>query len=583
LKVSPFFCVKWVRDGISGSASQTAAIKGDFRLILAMAAKSYHIGLPPEYVASRARKLGDNISVMGHLMFVYTSGAEKGKTRIFTQDHITIGTSDACDLKLVPEREGGLPEGVLADIYNDDGLYHMVARVAADGLPVLINGEPAVATEPAGCALRNGDSLQFGEVGSGATVLFHVLPENFGSLDLAHRHERRLEKPSPVHPLTATLFVKELAASLWAEIPGRAKRIFISVLASLVVLFVAAVFFNFFVLYRNAREIERQREQIAAAAEQRQKDLEIIRKQQEEIERLREIGEQTRLFAQKVAERYSAGVCLIVGSYTFVERGSGRLLRYESADYANEPPIDQSGNLLASVDGSGPPVRIEFTGTGFVVDDGLIVTNKHVVQPWTADQIAQVIIEQGGGFRPRPDRLIAYFPSIKTPFELGVVKVSESHDLALCTFDQGKLALPSLPLSKEDPGLNIGESVVLLGYPTGVEGLLQRIDEGERRAILGGRGRSIQEIAAGLAERGLIRPLTTTGVISDALPNRVAHSAPTAEGGSGSPLFDRDGRVIAVNSAILASLDSGQIFGGSNFSVPIRLVVELLNEYRREK
>lgn len=514
-------------------------------------------------------------------MFVYTSGAEKGKTRIFTQDHITVGTSDACDLKLVPEREGGLPEGVLADIYNDDGIYHLVPRGAADHLRVLVNGEPAITAEPAGHPLRDGDALQFGEAGSGASVLFHIFPENFSSLDLAHRRERQLERPSPVHPLTATLFVKELAASLWAEIPSRAKKILIFVLASLIALFVAAVFFNFFVLYRNAREIARQREQIAAAAEQRQKDLEIIRKQQEEIERLREIGEQTRLFAQKVAERYSAGVCLIVGSYTFVERGTGRPLRYESADYANEPPVDQSGNLLASVDGAGPPVMIEFAGTGFVVDDGLIVTNKHVVQPWAKDQIAQLIMQQGGGFRPRPDPLIAYFPSIKTPFELRVVKVSESHDLALCAFDQGRLALPSLPLSKEDPGLSIGEPVVLLGYPTGVEGLLQRIDEGERRAILSGHGKSIQEIAAGLAERGLIRPLTTTGVISDALPNRVAHSAPTAEGGSGSPLFDRDGRVIAVNSAILASLDSGQIFGGSNFSVPVKLVIELLNEYRR--
>jgi hypothetical protein len=30
-----------------------------------------------------------------------------------------------------------------------------------------------------------------------------------------------------------------------------------------------------------------------------------------------------RRFTQKIAELYSPGVCLIVGSYTFVERGSG--------------------------------------------------------------------------------------------------------------------------------------------------------------------------------------------------------------------------------------------------------------------
>jgi hypothetical protein len=49
---------------------------------------------------------------MSRLMFVYLSGTEKGKTRIFTQDHVTIGTSDACDLRLVPEEGGALPDGV---------------------------------------------------------------------------------------------------------------------------------------------------------------------------------------------------------------------------------------------------------------------------------------------------------------------------------------------------------------------------------------------------------------------------------------------------------------------------------------
>ncbi|HET9532448.1 MAG TPA: trypsin-like peptidase domain-containing protein, partial [Blastocatellia bacterium] len=80
---------------------------------------------------------------------------------------------------------------------------------------------------------------------------------------------------------------------------------------------------------------------------------------------------------------------------------------------------------------------------------------------------------------------------------------------------------------------------------------------------------------------GLIRPLTTTGTISDALPGRIVHSAQTTEGGSGSPVFDRDGQVIAVNSAILTTIDGGQSFGGSNFGVPVKMVNELLSAYRK--
>jgi S1-C subfamily serine protease len=124
---------------------------------------------------------------------------------------------------------------------------------------------------------------------------------------------------------------------------------------------------------------------------------------------------------------------------------------------------------------------------------------------------------------------------------------------------------------------------VLLGYPTGVDGLLQRIEEDERREILKENGQSATDVAAGLAARGLIRPLTTTGTISDALPGRIVHSAQTTEGGSGSPMFDREGRVIAINSAILATIDGNQSFGGSNFGVPIRHAYEMIEAYDKDK
>src|SRR5262249_9870366 len=56
------------------------------------------------------------IQSMSRLMFVYLSGSEKGKTRIYKQDRVTLGTADSCDLKLVPNEGGELPEGVLAEV-----------------------------------------------------------------------------------------------------------------------------------------------------------------------------------------------------------------------------------------------------------------------------------------------------------------------------------------------------------------------------------------------------------------------------------------------------------------------------------
>ena len=513
-------------------------------------------------------------------MFVYLSGSEKGKTRIFTQNHVTIGTSDTSDLKLVAEDGGALPDGVLADVYDDEGAFHLGLRSDAGDLTISVNGDEVPLVEsPAGYALADGDTLHFTQGLSSASVLFQVMPENFSAAQIVRRSGKEMEQSGAaqaVHPLTATLFVKELTASLWAEIPRRAK-LFALVIASLLGIVVFGVFyFGFSILNRTTTDTELIRTQIDSIREQTQQDKELIKKQQEELEQLRKENEQTKVFAQRVAEQYSPGVSLIVGSYSFIERGTGRQLRYESADDANDNPVDQDGNLLASVDGAGPPVEINYTGTGFVVEQGMIATNKHVVQPWASDQVAQIIMQQGGGFRPRLDALKAFFPSIQKPFELKVARTSDRYDVALCRFEQGDAALPVLPLSSGDPSSMIGQPVVLLGFPTGLDGLLQRIDESERREVQNESGQAYQDIAASLASHGRIRPLTTTGTVSDALSGRIVHSAQTAEGGSGSPLFDREGRVIAINSAILTTADGTQSFGGSNFGVPIKIISELL-------
>jgi serine protease Do len=519
---------------------------------------------------------------MSRLMFVYLSGTEKGKTRIFTQDHVTVGTSDVADLKLVPEEGGQLPDGILADVFSENGFYRLTPRETAPVLELAVNGEKVSLDDAtAGLLLRDGDTLHFGHGLSSASVLFQVMPANFAGGHPVRRAGTDIEavggQTGHPHPLTATLFVKELTSSLWAEIPRRVKVSTVTVAGCFAIMSIAVAFYGLLTLYRVGKQNERLSGQADAEMARRQQDQEVINGLRLELEHLREESQQNRLFAQNIAERYSPGVCLIVGSYSFSEHGTGRLLRYESSDRANDIPVDSSGNLLASVDGVGPAVQIEFSGTGFVVEDGVIATNKHVVQPWANDQPAQVIINQGGGFRPRLDSLVAFFPSLRAPYELKVLLASERYDIALCSFVQGNTALPSLPLEKDETRSIIGEPVVLLGYPTGVDGMLQRIDEDVRRAIQSGHSKSVEDVAAGLSARGLVRPLTTSGIISDALPGRIVHSAHTTEGGSGGPLFDRDYHVIAINSAILASTDGGQSFGGSNFGVPIKAVAELLD------
>jgi S1-C subfamily serine protease len=73
-----------------------------------------------------------------------------------------------------------------------------------------------------------------------------------------------------------------------------------------------------------------------------------------------------------------------------------------------------------------------------------------------------------------------------------------------------------------------------------------------------------------LASERLIRPTTTQGHIGDVLQDKIVYDAATTSGGSGGPLFNRNGKVVGVNFAILRD------FGGSNLAVPAKYAKELL-------
>src|SRR6266851_4742750 len=188
---------------------------------------------------------------MSRLMFVYLSGTEKGKTRIFTQEHVTVGTSDACDLKLVPEEGGSLPDGILAYIYDDEGAFHFVPHLEAHHFEVTINGEPLGNDQTgAGHTLHDGDTIHFGHGLGSASVLFQVMPENFSATHPVRRDATEVDRVSgqSVHPLTATLFVKELTASLWAEIPRKAKLTCLTLVAALMLLVLGVTAFSLITL-----------------------------------------------------------------------------------------------------------------------------------------------------------------------------------------------------------------------------------------------------------------------------------------------------------------------------------------------
>jgi serine protease Do len=134
----------------------------------------------------------------------------------------------------------------------------------------------------------------------------------------------------------------------------------------------------------------------------------------------------------------------------------------------------------------------------------------------------------------------------------------------------GRARLPVLELDRTGREAIAGRSVILLGYPAGIEALLAKADPAAARELLAAEIPDVYRLAEVMAARGLVRPAATQGHLGDVQPHQLTYDAQTAVGGSGGPLIDTSGHVIGINQAVLRH------FSGSNFGVPIHYAVELL-------
>ena len=160
-------------------------------------------------------------------------------------------------------------------------------------------------------------------------------------------------------------------------------------------------------------------------------------------------------------------------------------------------------------------------GSGFIIsDDGLIVTNNHVVQGATS-----VLVRM----------------SDRREFDAEIVGTDPRSDLALLRIDASDL--PVLALAPKDE-LDVGEWVLAIGSPFG-------LDYSVTAGIVSAKGRSLP------TENGEnYVPFIQTDVAIN-------------PGNSGGPLFNLEGEVVGVNSQIFTR-SGGSI--GLSFAIPVSVV-----------
>jgi len=167
-------------------------------------------------------------------------------------------------------------------------------------------------------------------------------------------------------------------------------------------------------------------------------------------------------------------------------------------------------------------------------------------------------------------RFIHYRPGHPVAGKVELLRASAAADLALLRREDGGAPMPGLELAAAPPAA--GDEVIVMGYPTGLRALLVQSGDAFIEDLRESDDTGFWSVAARLAEDGHIVPLASRGIVGQVTPTIVVYDAETTHGGSGGPVLDIDGKVVAINAAILPE------YGGSNLGVPAALVRALLED-----
>jgi S1-C subfamily serine protease len=218
-----------------------------------------------------------------------------------------------------------------------------------------------------------------------------------------------------------------------------------------------------------------------------------------------------------------------------------------------------------------PAVRAWVSGTGFVVGDGLVATNRHIAEPWYGDSKEEALIHHGAW--ARLESLVIFFPGSPKAVNLTLAAVSRTSDVAILQAEKSNMvpSLPVLPLARATG--SPGQLVTVIGYPMGIDGMVAKSPTGVYEQ-LAYRHKGISA-ASKLAALLLIRPSVTYGHLGDVVGDKLIYDAPTAHGGSGGPVFNANGEVIGVNFAYMDR------FSGATLGVSVESLRPLLEEAQK--
>ncbi|MBA2335967.1 MAG: trypsin-like peptidase domain-containing protein, partial [Blastocatellia bacterium] len=487
-------------------------------------------------------------------------------------------SGDTCDLQIHTKQLE--TEGLWLELENSDGVFRLTKFDPS--LTLTINEKPIRRF----IAIADGDVLKIEKTDIAFAFFSLAAKPSLITTNRDQPHiapfieDAALESALSPKRDDAKTFLREFTRELLREVSITSKLIILV----LSVGFISGVLYLGYAVSKELKQSREVAEKQNGIIERLEQQLGLTNDQLGELDKTNRDIIRTVSLAQNLRVEYGNGVGLIVGVYDLVDKKTGKTLRYpdpqafRTSPYEPAPAEDAASQTAApqtglTTEGNGSPVEYDFIGTGFHVGNGYIVTNRHVLRPWTEDDLVKQMMRESGG-RARIKRLVVYFPNVPQPFTLKVREIGGREDLAVASIDAAVVPseVPVIPLETDSEASTIGKTVVTMGYPSGPDRLLAMVDDEEAKSINKRFGNSRQNLINFLAQSQKIVPLTTQGAITDLDTRRIVHDAKTAEGGSGAPLFGQTGKVIGVNFGVFTENTA------ANMAVPIGFVIELLKK-----
>ena len=421
----------------------------------------------------------------------FLSGARVGEVETFRKAYIGLGRHPLSDVRFDAEHDLDVSSRHAGIVRHGETF---IVRDLGSTNGTFVNG----ARISGDVLLADGDVIGLGQ--NGPTLEFHILP---GEPAIDTVPDAGVTVPRARRSSTALRIAAEVA-----RLNRRTK---------LLIVLLVVVLAGFGALQwqsaRDARDVARlqaRADSLGAEAQRLLARLETelasvrdaLRQSQAEVTRLR--GE----LAAAGTSGNAGAVARLRAALDVAETRQRGLAGAVAMDYRAISLKNQDAVALLVVQFSDTEI---FSGTAFAADSqGTLVTNRHV------------LVGEDGNRQPR--RIAIKFSGSRQWFPGRLVGVADSADVAVVKVEIRGGTPRVAGFAGEARALARGDPVAIIGYPLGEDLPMEHA-----------------------GESGVIAdPTLTVGTVSKALANLVQVDGYGAPGSSGSPIFDRTGRVAAV-------------------------------------